>query len=548
MISARSSPRGLRLVALASPLLACLLGGCQKAHYSENLRYPARTDLIVTKRPEKQDVDFPHSLGKLDQSIAAIPAEGGKALDPKELSPGDRKELQEALEKVFGTPADPKVEAHDFKDDVEGDELKGAGQKIDALRIDSGTLARGSIEYRWHCLHCHGLAGDGRGPTGPWVHPHPRDYRQGTFKFVSSSLELAGSRRKPRRADLHRTIEKGIEGTSMPAFNHFTRDQIEQIVSYVLHLSIRGQVEQDTIVSLIAGKGDKSKLAVAQVDKNATIEKNVRLLASRFVAQWSDADTLPPNTPPPYSYTPEQLEKDAGELEGKAGDLASKAESAPTKAKELEAEADAKTKAAAAAKDAKAATALRAEAASKRKEAAALRAGAAGTEKQAASLREGARIKKSQLAALKQGDGEAARAMKLGSMVRGYRLFVDKKSQLCVGCHKDYGRQVQFRYDTWGTLVRPANLTNPTYRGGRRPIDVYWRISGGIDPSGMAPANVAPQDYWDLIEFVQALPYPQMLPGAHETERYARFKDEKIINLRDKIYVPGKQDGPTGGH
>ena len=27
-----------------------------------------------------------------------------------------------------------------------------------------------------------------------------------------------------------------------------------------------------------------------------------------------------------------------------------------------------------------------------------------------------------------------------------------------------------------------------------------------------ATANLSPQEYWDLVHFVQALPYPKMLP------------------------------------
>ena len=44
----------------------------------------------------------------------------------------------------------------------------------------SDTLAEGSKLYRQHCLHCHGLEGNGRGPTGYWVNPPPRDYRAST--------------------------------------------------------------------------------------------------------------------------------------------------------------------------------------------------------------------------------------------------------------------------------------------------------------------------------------------------------------------------------
>ena len=101
----------------------------------------------------------------------------------------------------------------------------------------------------------------------------------------------------------------------------------------------------------------------------------------------------------------------------------------------------------------------------------------------------------------------------------------------------DFGRQAPFRYDKWGTLVRPANLTAGVYRGGRRPIDFYWRIRGGIDPSQMPRADfddkTANKDqwrenaepYWDLVNFVQALPYPKMLPDEVRAKVYPEPKE-----------------------
>ena len=57
------------------------------------------------------------------------------------------------------------------------------------------------------------------------------------------------------------------------------------------------------------------------------------------------------------------------------------------------------------------------------------------------------------------------------------------------------------------------NVTTGVYRGGRRPIDIYWRVKGGIDPSGMPKTGLQnDKDIWDVVNFVQALPYPQMLP------------------------------------
>src|SRR5207245_3942450 len=110
-----------------------------------------------------------------------------KILSPAKVSAEQRRKLEDLLEKAFGTPAHPKVEGIET----------GA---IALLKLDQSTLAEGSVLYRRHCLHCHGLTGDGRGPTAPWVNPHPRDYRQGAFKFTSAKLDLGV--RKGRRDQL----------------------------------------------------------------------------------------------------------------------------------------------------------------------------------------------------------------------------------------------------------------------------------------------------------------------------------------------------------
>ena len=64
---------------------------------------------------------------------------------------------------------------------------------------------------------------------------------------------------------------------------------------------------------------------------------------------------------------------------------------------------------------------------------------------------------------------------------------------------------------------RPANLNRGVYKGGRRPIDLYWRIAKGINGAKM-PAHyptIEPERIWDLVNFVLELPYePKLLEGA----------------------------------
>jgi mono/diheme cytochrome c family protein len=113
-------------------------------------------------------------------------------------------------------------------------------------------------------------------------------------------------------------------------------------------------------------------------------------------------------------------------------------------------------------------------------------------------------------------EGEARRA----SVLRGFKLFTEPGDAGCIACHADFGRQSTLRYDDWGMIVKPTDLTRPYYRGGRRPIDLYWRVATGINGVGMpafgkkdpnAAAGLTEDQVWDIVNFVQILPYPPML-------------------------------------
>src|SRR5205823_5161144 len=107
---------------------------------------------------------------------------------------------------------------------------------------------------------CHGVSGDGHGPTARWVHPHPRDFRQGLFKFASVDRLKLASDSPPRRDDLVRTLQQGIEGTAMPSFGLLEPAEIEDLVSYVIHLSIRGHAEFKTIKNGFQFDAEKNSL------------------------------------------------------------------------------------------------------------------------------------------------------------------------------------------------------------------------------------------------------------------------------------------------
>jgi mono/diheme cytochrome c family protein len=378
------------------------LAGCdnsQSPAYPAALKYPPRDDLLVIKQPENTILfPFADPPGHLEEYIAKIKIEGlkgGNVQDPKAMAPKDREELRKYLDATFGTPAQPTVHSDEEDNAI-----------VEELKLDDATLAAGSRLYRRHCLQCHGVPGDGRGPSGPWLHPHPRDYRQGLFKFISSR---GGNERKPRRDDLHRTLTVGIVGTAMPSFAVLTENDLQAIISYVIHLSIRGEVEY----RVAAGALQKT------LDNDVTTE--AQGWTHTLLGTWkkSNGEPLSPTNPAPPPNESQRLE----------------------------------------------------------------------------------------------------------SVRRGYDNFTNSKIGNCVSCHSDFGRQAQFRYDAWGTLTRPRNLTEPVYRGGRRPIDFYWRLSGGILPCEMPNVKDEAQ-VWDLVNFVQALPYPPMLPDDVRAKVYPEHHSE----------------------
>ena len=45
-------------------------------------------------------------------------------------------------------------------------------------------VSRGKPLFAQHCAACHGISGDGAGPTAALLDPYPRDFRNGVFKYM----------------------------------------------------------------------------------------------------------------------------------------------------------------------------------------------------------------------------------------------------------------------------------------------------------------------------------------------------------------------------
>ena len=87
------------------------------------------------------------------------------------LTADQERQVATILLAMFGTPDDPVC-------------LPETGLDESKLRLAAGPVrsdisGRKNGLYREHCGHCHGVTGDGLGPTAAFLNPYPRDYRPG---------------------------------------------------------------------------------------------------------------------------------------------------------------------------------------------------------------------------------------------------------------------------------------------------------------------------------------------------------------------------------
>jgi len=70
-------------------------------------------------------------------------------------------------------------------------------------------------------------------------------------------------------------------------------------------------------------------------------------------------------------------------------------------------------------------------------------------------------------------------------------------------------------FDAWNHPIRPRDLTTGIYRGGRRPVDIFRRISAGIKGTPMTGfgTSLSEAEIWDLVNYVMSIPFEHREPG-----------------------------------
>lgn len=203
-----------------------------------------------------------------------------------------KQDVADILTAMFGTPDAPFLP-------TAGESRVHEIANLDRLQMAAGPV--GSAEdgtarglFREHCSHCHGVTGDGLGPTAAFLNPYPRDYRKGTFKFKSTPKGI-----RPTTADLKRILMNGIPGTSMPSFALLPDAEVDALVEYVKYLSVRGEVERRLVDDMAFELEEGERLPT---DTDFLVED----VLTEVTQRWLNAENSLPVIPPRPDWNEEE--------------------------------------------------------------------------------------------------------------------------------------------------------------------------------------------------------------------------------------------------
>ena len=112
-------------------------------------------------------------------------------------------------------------------------------QQLGGFEISPDLLEEGRRLYVRNCATCHGVEGDGNGPSGAALWPPPRDFRRALFKYAG-----VADRGLPSDDELVRIITGGLEGTAMVAWD-LPESEVRLIIDYIKSFSPEGKGFRD---------------------------------------------------------------------------------------------------------------------------------------------------------------------------------------------------------------------------------------------------------------------------------------------------------------
>jgi mono/diheme cytochrome c family protein len=195
----------------------------------------------------------------------------------QEMSPEYQQEIADVLSSLFGSPDKPMALPETGLDQNRLD--RAAGPAWSDQEGKTGGL------YREHCAYCHGITGDGRGPTARFLYPYPRDYLPGIYKFKSTY-----GASQPSDEDLHTVLVNGIPGTSMPSYDLLPSSELEALVEYEKYLSMRGQMETELINYVYDELGEEDGERIP-LDPTSDPQQHevIREILAEISSEWEEA-------------------------------------------------------------------------------------------------------------------------------------------------------------------------------------------------------------------------------------------------------------------